>query len=78
MLTFAHLWIFTLLPLPWLLRMILPPRRQSRVAVRVPFGYRLQQAISGHSTSEQTNRGLLRWLLPSLIWLLLLTSLARP
>jgi Ca-activated chloride channel family protein len=78
MLTFAHLWIFTLLPLPWLLRMILPPRRQSRVAVRVPFGYRLQQVISGHSTSEQTKRGLLRWLIPSLIWLLLLTSLARP
>jgi Ca-activated chloride channel family protein len=78
MMTFAYLWIFLLLPLPWLLRVVLPPRRQSQVAVRVPFGYRLRQVVASRSTSERVKRGPLRWLMPYLIWLLLLTSLARP
>ena len=78
MLTFAHLWIFSMLPLPWLLRRFLPPRRQSRVAVRVPFGNRLRQVVAKRSAGERVKRSSLRWLIPSLIWLLLLTSLARP
>jgi Ca-activated chloride channel family protein len=78
MLTFAYLWIFALLPLPWMLRAVLPPQRQSRVAVRVPFGYRLREVLARRSTGERAKRGSLRWLMPSLIWLLLLTSLARP
>jgi Ca-activated chloride channel family protein len=78
MLTFAHLWIFSMLPLPWLLRRFLRPRRQSRVAVRVPFGNRLRQVVARRSAGERVKRSSLRWLIPSLIWLLLLTSLARP
>ena len=78
MLSFAHLWIFALLPLPWLLRAILPPRRASQVAVRVPFGERLRDVLAQHSSSERAKRSSLRWLMPSLIWILLLTSLARP
>ena len=41
MLTSAHLWIFALLPLPWLVRAILPLRRAARIALRVAFGARL-------------------------------------
>lgn len=67
-----------MLPLPWLLRRFLPPRRQSRVAVRVPFGNRLRQVVAKRSAGERVKRSSLRWLIPSLIWLLLLTSLARP
>ena len=67
-----------MLPLPWLLRRFLPPRRQSRVAVRVPFGNRLRQVVARRSAGERVKRSSLRWLIPSLIWLLLLTSLARP
>jgi Ca-activated chloride channel family protein len=78
MMTFAHLWMFLLLPLPWLLRVVLPPRRRSQAAVRVPFGYRLREIVSKRSAGERVKRGSLRWLLPALIWLLLLTSMARP
>ena len=67
-----------MLPLPWLLRRFLPPRRQSRVAVRVPFGNRLRQVVARRSAGERVKRSSLHWLIPSLIWLLLLTSLARP
>lgn len=78
MLTFAYLWIFLLLPLPWLLRVVLPPGRQSQVAVRVPFGYRLREVVGKRSAGERVKRGSLRWLIPTLIWFLLLTSTARP
>ena len=78
MLTFAYLWIFVLLPLPWLLQRILPPRRRSEVAVRVPFGARLQAAMTrggGASTIARKSR---RQLVPGLIWILLLVALTRP
>ena len=78
MLTFTYLWIFALLPLPWLLQRILPPRRRSEVAVRVPFGARLQAAMAkgvGASTMARKTR---RQLVPALIWILLLVAMARP
>lgn len=77
MLTFAHLWIFALLPLPWVLKAILPPRQISEVAMRVPFGERLRVAMAGSSPAT-TFRKTSAHLLPILIWLLLLTALARP
>jgi Ca-activated chloride channel family protein len=78
MLTFAHLWIFALLPLPWLLRAILPPRRAARVAVRVPFGDRIQAAGAGESAARGAARNWGPLVVSSLIWLLVLTALARP
>ena len=78
MLTFAHLWIFALLPLPWLLQIILPPRRRSEVAVRVPFGARLQAAMAAGVGASTMARKSSRQLVPALIWILLLTALARP
>lgn len=78
MLTVAHLWIFALLPLPWLLRRILPPRRAGRVAVRVPFGRRLNEVTPGASTLTKARRGPLRFLVPALVWLLVLFALSRP
>jgi len=77
MLTFAVLWMFVLLPLPWLLRMALPPKVAARPAVRVPFGDRLQTAMSQGGVA-QLRRGPLRFLLPALIWVLLVVALARP
>jgi Ca-activated chloride channel family protein len=78
MLTFAHLWIFALLPLPWLLRAILPPRRTARVAVRVPFGERLHAALSGGGSVSRATKRASRQFVPALVWLLILTALARP
>jgi Ca-activated chloride channel homolog len=78
MLTFAHLWIFALLPLPWLVRAILPPRRTARVAVRVPFGDRLRAATAGGGSVSRVTKQASRQLVPMLVWLLVLTALARP
>ena len=77
MLTFAHLWIIFLLPLPWLLWWILPARELTEVAVRVPFGNRLRKAIADRAVSEVA-RKTGHHIIPGLIWLLLLVSLARP
>jgi len=77
-LTVAHLWIFALLPLPWLLRAVLPPQRAARVAVRVPFGDRLRTALSGGGYASRAVRDASRQVMPALIWMLVLTALARP
>lgn len=78
MLTFAHLWIFALLPLPWLVRAILPPRRTARVAVRVPFGARLRVAAAAGGSVSRATKKAARQFVPTLVWLLVLTALARP
>jgi Ca-activated chloride channel family protein len=78
MLTFAHLWIFALLPLPWLLRAVLPPQRAAQVAVRVPFGARIQEARAGEAAVRRATRRWTPLVLPSLLWVLVLTALARP
>jgi len=78
MLTFAHLWTFALLPLPWLLRAVLPPRRAAQVAVRVPFGERIQTACAGQTVARRATRSWMPLVLSSLLWLLVLTALARP
>jgi len=78
MLTFAYLWVFALLPIPWLLRVILPPRRTSRVAVRVPFGDRVRSAApEGGSVAHATRRAA-QYIVPALVWLLVVSALARP
>jgi Ca-activated chloride channel family protein len=78
MLTFAHLWIFALVPLPWLLRLVLPPHRAAQVAVRVPFGARIQTAYAGGAVVSQATRSWAPLVLSSLLWLLVLSALARP
>ena len=72
MLTFAHVWIFTLLPLPWLVRAILPPRRTERVAVRVPFGDRLRAATAEGGSVSRVTKQASRQIVPTLVWLLVL------
>lgn len=78
MFTFAHLWVFALLPLPWLLRMILPTRPASCVAVRVPFGERVRAATAKRGSVSEATKKVSRHVVPVLIWLLVLVSLARP
>lgn len=78
MLTFAHPWLLALLPLPWLVRAILPPRRTARVAVRVPFGDRLRAATAEGGTVSRVTKQASRQLVPALVWLLVLAALARP
>jgi len=78
MLTFAYPWVVLLLPLPWLLRSIRPPRRETRVSVRVPFGDRLQAAGAGASVAAGIARNRGPRMFFALAWLLLLAALARP
>ncbi len=77
MLTFSYAWLFVLLPLPWLLRILLPTRPVRTVAVRVPFGDRVEEALRNANTSTRVaNQG--SAVVPALLWLLVLTALARP
>lgn len=75
MLEFNWPWVFFLLPLPFLSWALLPaaPRQQS--SLMVPFFALLQQ--QSHSQTENPS-SLLRALWLALVWLLLLSALARP
>lgn len=78
MLSFAYFWIFALLPLPWLLRAVLPPRQVSVVSVRVPFGDRLRSASESAFPTVNVAKKTKRWFVPATSWVLLLFALARP
>lgn len=78
MLIFAHPWCFVLLPLPWLLRRFLPSRRESQLAIRVPFGERLRTAGSNSGTDSRAAKKVSPYLVAVLVWLLLIVALARP
>jgi Ca-activated chloride channel homolog len=77
-LNIAHQWIFVLLPLPWLLRAVLPPQRIAQPTVRVPFGGRLRVALADSGGVVQVTKGASTQLLAMLIWMLVLAALARP
>ncbi|MCB9769391.1 MAG: VWA domain-containing protein [Candidatus Omnitrophica bacterium] len=76
MLTFAHLWVFALLPLAYIIRRWAPPRDKPHPAVFVPFLVRAKNAgaVSRSVSSEDGLPLILRWV----IWALVLTALARP
>lgn len=76
--TFLWPLVFVLLPLPWLVRRISKPMQASaNGALRVPFFQALQQGASGTHISRRLPAS---WqhLLAGIIWLCLLTALARP
>lgn len=72
--TFAWPWLLAALPLPWLVRRVLPAAKTSAPALRVPYGDRIG-AIGGRAGPART-RGLgwLSWL----AWALLCIAAARP
>lgn len=71
-------WAFLLLPLPWLIRVLLPIKEQPQATLKVAHLGAWQHATS--SNNEVKAAGLLSpaLLLALIIWLLLLTALARP
>jgi len=76
MLTFAHLWVLWLAPLPLIVRWLAPPRRVVRPAVRVPFLPRILAA--GGKPNDRSREGELPLLVRWGVWLLVLAALARP
>jgi Ca-activated chloride channel homolog len=80
MLEFAWPWLFLLLPLPLLVWWVLPPYRARQSSVQIPFFERLAAA-----TGQTPQRGAVvlrrratQMIVASLIWLLIVTALARP
>lgn len=69
-------WAFYLLPLPLVFFWLLPKVKKQEAALRVP-DISLWQTSASHTSLQQANN----WpklILPSLLWLALLTALARP
>jgi Ca-activated chloride channel homolog len=80
MIILAYPWLLLLLPLPWLLRNVLPPYRESRNGLNVPFLDRLAQ-ITGQTpgASSVVLRGsFLRRAVMFLGWIFIVGALARP
>ena len=77
-LTFAFPWALFLIPIAWLVRIVVPPRRTPRIAVRVPFGKRIEQAFQNESMVVRSSRNHRRLFVLSFIWLLVVFAIARP
>ena len=72
MFEFVYWWVFLLLPLPLLVRYFLSPKKQSFTQVWIPLADGLQQQ---KSTKKNP---LISFILPWLLWLLLLATIAKP
>jgi len=80
MLTIAYPWLFLLLPLPWLMRRLLPTHHQRKAAVRVPFMQRLSRlaGLQPGTGVAVARRPLSQWLMLSLAWSLIVVAITRP
>jgi Ca-activated chloride channel homolog len=71
---FAWPWLLLALPLPWIVRWLLPPARQSGAALKVPYGTRLDTIAGQAGHAHVRGVGALAWL----AWALLCVAAARP
>ncbi len=80
MLTFGHPWLFLALPLPLLLRWLLPAYGEQRPAVRLPFFNMLTRSSDAKSAQGAVvrRRSVIQALLFIIIWCAVVTALARP
>ncbi len=75
MIDLAWPWIWLLLPLPWLLRRLLPSTQRQQAALRVPFLERFDALPGVNSRSSSNATG--RWL-AIIAWVLLVFAASRP
>lgn len=75
MLEFVWPWMFFLLPLPLLARLLLPPAETRQAALRTPF---LEDFQEQAMTGARPARGKRALAVAGLCWLLLVTATARP
>ena len=80
MIEFASPWVFVLLPLPWLVWRFLPPYRMHAPAIRFPFFHNIVQAagVQAEQGAVIVKRSKLELITGILVWVLLITALARP
>lgn len=71
---FAWPWWLLALPLPWLARRLLPPRRSASAALKVPFDERLEAIATQGGGATSGGMHALAWL----AWGLLCVAAARP
>jgi len=76
MFQFEFLWVFFLIPLPWLIKLVLPSVEHSSQALKVPF-YKKWIALQHGETPRIKSVNKSIWFL-YLAWLLLLTGAAKP
>lgn len=72
MFEFTYLWVFFLLPLPLLIRFLLSPKKRAYTQLWIPLAEGLDP-----QTSHKQNP-LMSFLIPWLLWLLLLATIAKP
>ena len=80
MLSFSYPWVLVFLPLPLLIHYLAPAYREPRLAVRVPFMYRLYR-VTGRSAAQGgalVRRTRMQKAQVVFAWLALLAALARP
>ena len=80
MLSIAHPWLLLLIPLPWIIRNLLPAHHERKEAVRVPFIQRISRSLD-IKPGEQlviSKRPFSQWLMLGLAWLFLILAIARP
>ena len=80
MLVFEYLWVFMILPLPLLVWLIARPFREHQQALRIPFFEEAARAAGLKPSRGATvmKRSIVQWGLAILIWILVVTALARP
>lgn len=71
---FAWPWLLLALPLPWLVRRLLPAARSTSAALKVPYGARLDAIAGGGGFARGGHAPWWLWL----AWLLLCVAAARP
>jgi len=79
-LEFAYPWALLALPLPLLVRWLLPPQRERVTALRVPFFTRITEAAGSEARAGAVvmRKRWLQTLTAILVWSLLVAALAKP
>ncbi|WP_171211450.1 VWA domain-containing protein [Ruegeria sp. HKCCA5426] len=78
--TFAAPWVFVLLPLPLVVFWFAPPHKEKVQATRIPFFRHIAAAtgLEPKTGSSILGRTWLQSIIATLVWVLLVTALARP
>ncbi len=80
MLLFEYIWMFALLPLPFLVWLLLPVFKEEQESVRIPFFEELTAAsgLKPASGAVILKTNLLQKVVAPIFWLLLVSAMARP
>ena len=80
MLEFEYIWMFLLLPLPIIIWLILPAYKEEQESIRIPFFEEISSAtgIKPSQGAVINKLNLFQKLLAPIIWVLLVTAIAKP